>query len=299
MDCTFVTPQCRGLRRLVLGAALAAGIAWAILPQAVTELAATLVSPALAQSDTGQPPAPGTGQAAAVAPEGNPPASHAKAKESSPDADGEAGKTDVEVKIDTHGLGILKDGKRIRIQGLEHNRDSDSWAQLAHEAPGSALFVFLIVMTVFLTPLLLVALLILYKLRKTRMHNETMLKLAEKGVVSPTAAMDALAAGPSPAAPPGAMAGAAAAPAAAGSAPLYEQARFLRRRTAWSDLRKGIILCAVGLGLSFYSMLDDGTPNVAGLVLLFLGAGYCILWFFEDRNADARRSPPPPPAGHA
>jgi hypothetical protein len=299
MDRMLVNPQRRGLRRLVLGAALASGIAWAVLPQAVTELAATLVSPALAQADTTQPAVTGTGQPAAAAPEGNPAASHAKDPESSPDADGEAGKTDVEVKIDTHGLGILKDGKRIRIQGLEHHQDSDSWAQLAHEAPGSALFVFLIVMTVFLTPLLLIALLILYKLRKTRMHNETMLKLAEKGVVSPTAAMDALAAGPSPAASLGAMAGATAAPATPGSAPLYEQARFLRRRTAWSDLRKGIILCAVGLGLSFYSMLDDGTPNVAGLILLFLGAGYCILWFFEDRNADAHRSPPPPPAGHA
>jgi hypothetical protein len=71
--------------------------------------------------------------------------------------------------------------------------------------------------------------------------------------------------------------------------PAYEQARYLHRRTAWSDLRKGIILTAVGLGLSFWSMLDDGTPNSVGLILLFVGLGYCLLWFFEDRTT----APPP------
>ena len=76
-------------------------------------------------------------------------------------------------------------------------------------------------------------------------------------------------------------------------APLYEQARQLRRRAAWSDLRKGVILVAVGLAFTFYSMLDDGTPNWIGLILLFLGIGYSVLWFFEDRHA----SPAPPDAG--
>ena len=35
-------------------------------------------------------------------------------------------------------------------------------------------------------------------------------------------------------------------------------------------------------------MFDDGTPNSVGLILLFVGLGYCLLWFFEDRTARRR-----------
>ena len=201
--------------------------------------------------------------------------------------------------IDAHGIGILKDGKRIRVQGLGHDREYDSFEQFADDAPGTALFVFLIVTVVFLIPLLIIALLVWYKIRKTRMHNETMLKLAERGVVTPAAAMEALAAGPSAAASLDAMANAGTPPPAAGSVPLYDQARQIRRRTAWSDLRKGVIMTAAGLGLSAFSMFDDGTPNSVGLVLLFLGLGYCVLWYFEDRGPDLRRNANPPPPGGA
>jgi hypothetical protein len=89
------------------------------------------------------------------------------------------------------------------------------------------------------------------------------------------------------------------APPAAGSAPLYDQARLSRRRTAWSDLRKGVILTALGLGMSLYSMFDDGTPNGVGLILLFLGLGYCVLWYFEDRTPELRRDGALPPSGGA
>jgi hypothetical protein len=40
----------------------------------------------------------------------------------------------------------------------------------------------------------------------------------------------------------------------------------------------------IGLGLTFYSMFDDGTPNGLGLVLLFVGIGYMVLWWFEERQ---------------
>ena len=77
------------------------------------------------------------------------------------------------------------------------------------------------------------------------------------------------------------------------TAPLYEQAKELRRQDAvWSDLRKGVILGAVGLGFTFYSMLDDGTPNFVGLVLLFVGLAYVLLWYFEERQS----APPGAPA---
>ena len=82
--------------------------------------------------------------------------------------------------------------------------------------------------------------------------------------------------------------------------PAYEHANALRQRAVWSDLRKGVILTGVGLGLSFFSMLDDGTPNSVGLVFLFIGLGYCLLWFFEDRTRPTRSGEPsttPPTRG--
>jgi hypothetical protein len=63
----------------------------------------------------------------------------------------------------------------------------------------------------------------------------------------------------------------------------------------WSDLRKGVIAGAVGLGFTFYSMLDDGSPNFVGLILLFVGLAYIVLWYFEDRQVAAQVPPPPPP----
>jgi hypothetical protein len=127
-------------------------------------------------------------------------------------------------------------------------------------------------------PLLLVLALIGYKMRKHRMLNETMLKLAEKGVVPPAEALDAIAGGSLRAATAGDL--------------LYERAREVRKRTAWSDLRKGVVMGAIGLALAFYSVLDDGSPNGLGLVLLFVGIGYVVLWWLEDRNAaPAQRGP--------
>jgi uncharacterized membrane protein HdeD (DUF308 family) len=74
---------------------------------------------------------------------------------------------------------------------------------------------------------------------------------------------------------------------AAATAPLAEQARAIRKAAAWSDLRKGVLLGAVGFAITFYSMLDDASANWFGLVLLFVGIGYCVLWYFEDRQAAA------------
>ncbi len=160
-----------------------------------------------------------------------------------------------------------------------------------HSEPSLALMIFGIVAVVFLSPVLVIALILWYRMRKNRMLNETMLKLAEKGVVPPAEALGALAGNPS-----------AAMAASPSTAPLYEQAKQLRRRAVWSDLRKGVIMGGIGLGLTFFSILDDGTPNSVGLVLLFVGIGYVVLWWFEDRQVartanGAAGSPPTTPAG--
>ena len=165
------------------------------------------------------------------------------------------------------------------------DREYDSFEALVQQAPWIAGVVFVTIFLVFTTPLLIIALVIWYKVRRNRMLNETLVALAEKGVVPPADAVGAIAAGR----PAAALRGGAA------SAPLYEQARAIRKQAVWSDLRKGIIVGAVGLGFTFYSMLDDGSPNFVGLILLFVGLGYIVLWYFEDRHVERAGGPPPGP----
>ena len=151
--------------------------------------------------------------------------------------------------------------------------------------------VFGIVFIVFLTPVLIAGLFIWYKLRKNRMLNETMIHLAEKGVAPTTEMLQALQSGRT----------VTAANAMAARAGVMEQVKTLRSQAAWSDLRKGVVLVAIGLSFVSYSMFDDRSPNWIGLVLLFLGIGYAFLWYFEDRQIAAAPAsvPPPPPAGGA
>jgi hypothetical protein len=182
----------------------------------------------------------------------------------------------------TVGIDIDEDTGKIHVDG---GREFESFEAFVQQAPWIAGLVFAVTFLVFLTPILIIALVIWYKMRKNRMLNETMIKLAEKGVVPTSEAFDAVAGGRTSALQDGPS-----------TAPLYEQAKVVRQRAAWSDLRKGVILGTVGLGFTFYSMLDDGSPNFIGLVLLFLGLGYIVLWYFEDRQTSMLRDLPRPPA---
>jgi hypothetical protein len=196
----------------------------------------------------------------------------------------EGAPADTTIKRGHHGIIIEKGDRKVRIEGLGADREYDSFAQFMQDAPWLAGMFFIATLTLFLVPLLIVVLLVWYKLRKNRQANETMLKLAERGVVPPAAAMDAVASGHA--------AGVAAAAEAAAN-PAYNQALALRRKAVSSDLRKGVLLTAIGLALSLWSLLDDASVNSVGLVLLFLGLAYCVLWFFEDRNVPHGT----PPAG--
>ena len=284
------------VRRLVLGTAFALGLAFAMAPHMQSVRAADLAMGPLAQAGpAARTPAPA---AAAEAPPAHPPATPKASGPDNVDADdGEdandaadgAGKASPKGSIGNHGIFIQKGAGKIRIEGLGGDREYDSFEQFVQQQPWVAGMFFVFVMILFLVPLLIIVLLIWYKLRKNRLANETMLKLAERGIVPPAAAMEAVASGTT------ASVAAAAMPPPGN--PAYEQARYLHRRTVWSDLRKGVILSAVGLALSFWSMLDNGTANSVGLVLLFVGLGYCLLWFFEDRTAVPPRMPGTPPPG--
>ena len=177
-----------------------------------------------------------------------------------------------------------KRGKRSRARyHIEEDPDFQSFSRAMETAPWIVGLVFLVVGSIFLTPVILLVGIIWYKLRKTRLQNEAWLRLAEKGIAPPAQAVDAMASGISPI--PDSI------PAAAGSTPpgqVYQEAKATVRRAVWSDLRKGILLSAFGVALVLYWMIERGTASWLGLVLLFVGVGYVALWWLEDRRLERR-----------
>jgi hypothetical protein len=282
-------------RSLVLGTALAlALVAWLAprmpvaqaqdsKPPAVTAAPAPPAAPAPAEPPRPQEakPKPGTGKDskgvtirietdAPPARAGDP--AHATASDDEPDA----------------AVHAPRHGSKVRVLGIQSDREYDSFNELIDEEPWIGVLIFWCVTLAFVTPLLIAIAVVWYKVRKTRMVNETMLKLAEKGVVPPGEAMEAMALGkPAAAMATGAPGGA-----------LYEQARKVRRRVAWSDLRKGVVLGGIGAALVLASIINDGEANGFGLVLLFVGIGYGVLWWFEERQTPAPNGSPDgsPPA---
>lgn len=259
------------LRHLVLGGALLAATLCALLPESAPVRAA---EPARVATTVAQAATDAAGEASRAARD-----AAKEAAAAAKDAAREAAATAREAARDAADAAD-DDGHRhrgLRISGLGADREYDSFDQFLDKDPALAALVLGIVFIVFLTPILIIALVIWYKMRKNRMQNDTMLKLAEKGIVPPADAMQAIGTGRTEAA----------IGMAAATAPLAEQARAIRKAAAWSDLRKGVLLGAVGFALTFYSLLDDASANWFGLVLLFVGIGYCVLWYFEDREAAA------------
>jgi hypothetical protein len=280
------TPRRALPRRLILAAAVVAGLVAALaLAQASPPrvpaghsavVRVALVSEALAQSSAPTPPA---------AP--SPPAGTAAPANADPGAGPQDRAVDTEISIDHRGVRVRKGtGNKGDAHVVVGDQDFESFEQFVEQAPWLAALVFTVTALVFIVPLLAIVLLVWYKMRRTRMMNETMIKLAERGAVAPADAMAAVANGRSGAAlqnlPP--------------TAPLYEQAKALRKGAAWSDLRKGVLIGGVGLGLTLWPMLEGDTANGFGLVLLFVGIGYTVLWYLEERPGrgvqDRAGSPP-------
>jgi len=267
-------------RRLVLGAALAAGIALAaLLPGQAQRTVLVVVDDAVAADvvrvQAPAEPAPKAEAAPKSEPAPKAPEAAPPSEKAAPDKPG----IDAEISIGEKGVVIKRrSGGERNADMTSDDHEFDSFEQFVEQAPWLAGLVFMVTAFVFLVPLVIIVLVIWYKMRSNRLRNETMLKLAERGVVAPSAAIDAVAqpGGPHPEALPAA-------------APLYEQAKQAGKRAAWSDLRKGVILGGIGLGLTFWSMLDDGSANGVGLILLFVGIGYVVLWYMEERQLGAAR----------
>jgi hypothetical protein len=167
---------------------------------------------------------------------------------------------------------------RTHIQ-FDGDPDFEAFTNAMETAPWIVGLVFLVVGSIFLTPVVLLVGIIWYKLRKTRLQNEALLKLAEKGVMPPAQAVDAVVSGI-----PAREAAVSQGLDAAAARPLAGTVTALRKRAAWSDLRKGVLMATFGLAFVFYSMIDSGSANWLGLALLFVGAGYVSLWYLEDRQ---------------
>ena len=264
----------RLLRRLVLGTAFFLGLALALMPRSPSVHAQEPKSPTVT---------------APTAPKSTPKSlsiTDGRGAEIKIDV-GDGGRTSVTTtepagaRSDTGSraedagddAGSRRDGKprkraRVTIDGIGTDREFDSFDQFVQSEPELAGMVVAVVAVVFLAPVLAIALILWYRMRKARMLNETMLKLAERGIVPSADTMDALAGGKQPAA----------------MASYYEQAKQVRRKAAWSDLRKGVLMGGFGLALSVYSLLADREPNALGLVLLFVGLGFVVLWWFEQRH---------------
>jgi len=283
------------VRRAVLGAAVAVALLVAATiggarpdaPSADGSLADVRIVGHAFAADIPPPPKPPEAPGAAPPPPPPAPADAGKAAQGDKDA-GTTIRHRAEITIDEKGIRIDKpstEGRRSRNITIRGDVDGDLGDLGPFPQPPKWVgpLAFITVTLMFLVPLAAVALVVWYKMRRTRMINETLLKYAEKGIAPPPEALHAL----------GGSAAVTAMESMPSSAPMYEQARAMRKRVAWSDLRKGVVLGAIGLGLTLWSMLDDGSPNVGGLVLLFLGIGYGVLWYVEERQGRGAGTLPP------
>ena len=283
-------------RRLILGTAFLLALAFSLPPKVPTAIAQDARTPA-GTSGVPAEPAPPSSPPAAAPSLPSPPAPPAAApppakrgvdagsrgisikieKKDTPDSSDDD--EEIVEKDDAKGtITIRKNGKTFRVTGLPPDREFESVNQFVHAQPALASVVLGIVAVVFFAPVLAIAIVIWYRVRRTRMLNETMLKLAERGVIAPSEALEAIAAGRMPPrAADGSLAG-------GNLAALQSRASAARHSVAWSDMRKGVIMGAVGLAITLYSLFEDRSPNVLGLVLLFVGIGYAVLWWFEERQ---------------
>jgi hypothetical protein len=99
-------------------------------------------------------------------------------------------------------------------------------------------------------PITLIGLILWYKSRKTRLIHETALRLAEKGQPVPPEL-------------------------------------FMGADEPFSDLRRGVVLVALGAGLALFMVQSDG-PWSLGLIPIFMGAGYLVVWKLETGKVTNR-----------
>jgi Domain of unknown function (DUF6249) len=120
----------------------------------------------------------------------------------------------------------------------------------------------IVFLTIFGAPVMIVAVIMYFGFSRNRMMHRTIRMMAEKGQPIPPA----LLAPPAPA---------------------------VRQR---SDMRRGVVLCMVGLGLMlFFGAVNDweGGSWAIGVIPFVIGLGYLLVWKLEGKKDVS--SPPPVP----
>jgi Domain of unknown function (DUF6249) len=111
----------------------------------------------------------------------------------------------------------------------------------------------LAVILIFGTPIIIVIAILIHKAKRTQRIHQTVIALAEKGLpIPPDLFVDK--------------------PSADGTSPL----------------QKGVVLIAVGAGLTifFLSLPDRHAPWGVGMIPLLIGVGYLIVWKLEGKKGD-------------
>jgi hypothetical protein len=115
--------------------------------------------------------------------------------------------------------------------------------------------VFIVFLTIFGTPVVIVALIMYFSFSRNRAMHKTVRMMVEKGQPVPEALLNP---------PP-----------------------VVRQR---SDLRRGVVLLLVGLGLMVFFGASSGWDGGAwslGIIPFLIGVGYLIFWRFDARKDDA------------
>lgn len=127
-----------------------------------------------------------------------------------------------------------------------HSDDDDAWIALP--------IVFIVFLTIFGTPVMIVAVIMFFSFSRNRAMHRTVRMMVEKGQPVPESLLN----------PP----------------PVIRQA---------SDLRRGIKLMLIGLGLMIFfgacSGWDGGSWSL-GIIPFLIGAGYLIFWRLDVRKDD-------------
>jgi len=126
--------------------------------------------------------------------------------------------------------------------------DPSSVADGGIPVAGAVIAVVALIVT-FGSPIIIVASVLLYRMRKTRLVHDTILKLAEKGVPIPPELI---------------------------AAPQQD--------TPKSDLKTGIILLSAGAGLMLF-FFEVGAPASLAAIPVLMGIGYLVAWKIEKSQA--------------
>ncbi|HEV3148595.1 MAG TPA: DUF6249 domain-containing protein [Chthoniobacterales bacterium] len=152
--------------------------------------------------------------------------------------------------------------KGLHFQVGDENESGKKRGDSNDDIPEEAIPIIAVVMfSVFGAPVLIVAVIMYFGFSKNRMMHRTIRMMVEKGQPVPAA----LLASPAPA---------------------------QRQR---SDMRRGVVLVMVGLGLMlFLGAVNDweGGAWSLGIIPFLIGAGYLLVWKLEGK----KDIPPPPPA---